>query len=362
MSLITAALRTKKRFKIGLLRQLRESAYLRFSESRLDPWEYYFFQVYLDSYPMEEKKRFAGWRREVNIDRIVNTGPARDLANDKLLFHQFMGEQGAPLPKMRAVFATGNPVCPGAAQLESPDHVVRHLQNPANMPVFVKPVRGTRGRNAWAILGPSGDRRDLVMSGGSRVALRDFVSGLDDGGKGGFMFQELLRTHDAVGRVCGDRLTSVRSIVVVTPDGPEILSAVWRIPTGANATDNFDVGRTRNIVAGIDLETGRARRFVQGDHWRNIDVDAHPDTGVEFGAFELPHWRRITDLCLTYASVFAGLRLQHWDIALTDRGPVILELNVAAGMRTHQIVTRRGIVGERLQQLVSDTSKAETLQ
>jgi hypothetical protein len=36
---------------------------------------------------------------------------------------------------------------------------------------------------------------------------------------------------------------------------------------------------------------------------------------------------------------------------LTDRGPVILEINVEGGLRTHQIVARRGIYGKRLQAL-----------
>ncbi len=51
--LLAEALRIKKQFNIGLLRQLVQLTYLRLSQCRLDPWEYYFFQVYLDRYPMK---------------------------------------------------------------------------------------------------------------------------------------------------------------------------------------------------------------------------------------------------------------------------------------------------------------------
>jgi hypothetical protein len=356
VKLVTQALRTKKQSKIGLLRQLREITAMRFGDGLLDPWEYYFFQVYLDHYSREEKRRFAGWRCELHLDGLLNTGPARKLANDKLLFHLFMTEHGAPLAEIRAVYATGDQPTLGA-KLGSPDAAERFLRDPVNMPVFVKPVRGAQGHDTSAVLGPTGDRRSLVMADGRRVGLRDFVAGLQEG-QGGFIFQELLRSQQAIRRICGDRLTTVRAIVILSPGGPEILSAVWRVPTGSNVTDNFDVGRAQNIAAGIDIETGELRRIIRGAHWHNIPVDHHPDTGLRFEFGALPDWPLIRELCLRYAPEFEDLRLQHWDIALTDRGPVIMELNVAGGLRTHQIVAERGIFGRRIHQLVSARNSA----
>jgi hypothetical protein len=58
-------------------------------------------------------------------------------------------------------------------------------------------------------------------------------------------------------------------------------------------------------------------------------------------------------MCLEYAVLFPSLRLQHWDIALTNRGPVILEINIDGGMRTHQIVQQHGIIDDRLEQLAA---------
>jgi hypothetical protein len=38
-----------------------------------------------------------------------------------------------------------------------------------------------------------------------------------------------------------------------------------------------------------------------------------------------------------------GLRLQHWDIALSVAGPVILEVNVEGSMDLHQLAGARGV-------------------
>ena len=346
--LLAEALHIKKQFNIGLLRQLVQLIYLRLSRCRLDPWEYYFFQVYLDRYPMKEKHRFAGWRREVTVDRLVNPGSARELANDKLLFYTTMNARGAPLPKLAAVYCNQDQNIPGAVPLHDPGEIAKFITDPAHMPLFIKPLRGAHGHNNFAIRGPSSNRRDVTLLSGQRVRVKDLVTTLVQHDQGGWLFQELLRTDHAIGKLCGDRLTSLRFIVIVADYGPEILSAVWKIPTGTNVTDNFDVGRNGNLVAGIDPATGNIRRVVQGVGWKNIPVTRHPDTGAKLDDAQLPGWENAKALCLELAPHIPGLRLQHSDIALTNRGPVLLELNVAGGMRAHQIVEQRGIFGERL--------------
>ena len=83
-ALIAEALRTKRRFGIGLMRQSWQLATLRWSGNRLDAWCYYFYQVFHDRYPMEDKRRFIGWRGELSLDERLNAGPDREVANDKL--------------------------------------------------------------------------------------------------------------------------------------------------------------------------------------------------------------------------------------------------------------------------------------
>jgi hypothetical protein len=353
LPLFAEALRTRNQFGIGLVRQSWQSIALRSGRCRLDFWEYFFFQVYLDRYPLSEKKRFAGWRRELAFDKAANSGPERALANDKLLFHAHMAEHDAPQPKLRAVLCGHDPAVPGAVHLHDANDAEAYLRDPAHLPLFIKPIHGAHGRNAFSVRSTTPDQKNLVLASGTSVGLADFVTGLTTRERGGWLFQERLKTDDRIGLFSGDRLTSLRVIVVFTSEGPELISGVWKIPTGKNVTDNFSVGRSGNLIAGIDMDTGRVLRMVQGVGWKNRVVTHHPDTGADldkagFTDRRLPGWKEAKALCLKYADLFPGLHLQHWDIALTDRGPLILEINVEGGMRTHQIVQQRGIVGPEL--------------
>jgi len=349
--LIAEALHTRREFDIGLWRQLWQIGQLRYGAGQLDPWEYYFFRVFLDRYSPEEKRRFIGWRREIRLDRRANARDARTPANDKLAFHFLLEKNAMPLPKILAVYGLdlyGNsgPEIPGAEKLSAPENVITFLHHAKHYPMFIKPVRGTQGKLTHALFGIENDH--LKLSSSEQIELNRFIAQLDPPHKGGILFQELLQPAAETEAVCGRRLTSVRIIVIVMPTGPEILSAVWRVPTGTNVTDNFSCGLNGNIIAGIELATGRIQRIVRGIGWENIPVDRHPDTGVVFGDLKLPGWREARALCLAAAPLLPGLNLQHWDIALTDRGPVILEVNVEGGMRTHQIVQERGLCGTRL--------------
>jgi len=351
--LISEALRTRRKFGIGLWRQLWQAGQLRYGPCQLDPWEYYFFRVFLDRYSPEEKRRFVGWRREIRLDRLANARNARTPANDKLTFHLLLEKHGLPLPKILAVYGLsvyGNsePEIPGSKMLSTPAGIIAFLRQTDGYPMFIKPVRGTQGKLTDALFGIENNK--LRLSSGQRTELQQFVSALDPAQKGGILLQELLQPAAETEAVCGRRLTSIRIIVIVMSTGPEIFSAVWRVPTGANVTDNFSCGMNGNIIAGIDLATGCIHRTVRGIGWENHPVDRHPDTGVVFGDLKLPGWQEAQALCLAAATLLPGLNLQHWDIALTDRGPVILEVNVEGGMRTHQIVQERGIYDERLKE------------
>jgi hypothetical protein len=347
-TLLGTAVRTRQAFGIGLFRQLAQIIYLRFFHRRLDPWEYYFFQAYLNRYKSEEKIRFAGWRQECKLDQAVNTGPDRDKANNKFLFYDILRAQEAPVPRTTAVYRTRGLKNSDIQQLHDARDAEHYLADPDHFPMFVKPVRGACGFGAFALHAPCPDRRKLELPTGEYVPVADVVARLATASPDGWLLQEMLQPHADLLPVCGRRLTSVRLIVILGDHGAEFVSAVWRVPTGNNVTDNFAVGRTGNIAAGVDLQTGEIQRAVQGAGWENRPCERHPDTGATLRGLKLPAWPYIRELCLRHATLFPDLRLQHWDVALTDRGPVILEVNVEGGLRTHQIVQQRGLYGRRL--------------
>jgi hypothetical protein len=72
------------------------------------------------------------------------------------------------------------------------------------------------------------------------------------------------------------------------------------------------------------------------------EVAEHPDTGATLVGLSVPDWQKAMDLCRYAAAMFPGIRTQSWDVALTDAGPVVLELNFGGDLNLQQLARRRG--------------------
>jgi hypothetical protein len=60
-----------------------------------------------------------------------------------------------------------------------------------------------------------------------------------------------------------------------------------------------------------------------------------------------PNWTTLTGLCLKAARAFPGLRMQAWDVAPTERGPVLVEVNIGGDFNLPQLAHATGLMDER---------------
>ena len=96
----------------------------------------------------------------------------------------------------------------------------------------------------------------------------------------------------------------------------QIVHAGLKIGAGGGNVDNFRSGSTGNILAEIDLTTGVLGR----------PLGAVSDVHALEGAV-VPDWREACDLVRTAALHLLPQRTMGFDIALTPRGPVVVEAN-----------------------------------
>ena len=59
----------------------------------------------------------------------------------------------------------------------------------------------------------------------------------------------------------------------------------------------------------------------------------------------LPDWDRAMAMCLSTATCFPGLRLQHWDVAFCREGQVLMELNTEADLGVPQFFGSNAVHG-----------------
>ena len=147
-------------------------------------------------------------------------------------------------------------------------------------------------------------------------------------------FQERLRPHPDVEAVLGNRIGTLR-VLVVNSDISEIVRIGWKIPAGDNMADNF--WRQGNMLAAVDPMTGVVQRVVDDVYPRLAEVTHHPDSGKPLTGMQLPDWQKMREMVLTASRVWPELPFLGWDIALTDKGPLAVEVEGNGG---HPMMTQ----------------------
>lgn len=349
----------KREMKKGYLSQLLDIVQLRLGPSKLGIEEYYFYRLFDDKILMgKQKEEFAGERKIMEIDNQMNCHEWRAIANDKLLFYSLMGGLSLPYPKVKAVYLhRGYRYLREGLLLTNMEAVKDYLRDKTNYPLFLKPIQATYGRGAMSVLEYNEHEDAIIMGNGHCEHIDAVVENINKNLGNGYIFSELLMPHPDVERICGPRLSSVRIIVLLEQGVPSLFRAVWKIPTGKNITDNFSLGRTGNLVASVNINNGQIERVVTGIGSSLSVRVAHPDTNKELTGLCLPCWHQLKQVCLDGASALAGLRMQHWDIALASSGPIILEVNVEGGWDIHQLSTLRGMYDKDLRQKIAHVLK-----
>jgi hypothetical protein len=337
---IRSAVADSKKSMFGLIADSFRAAR---GPGRLTQREYFYYGLYDDKRLTPEAKRaFVGSKRQNRIiwsccDRSW-TAPA----HDKILFYMIMSGAGFAVPPTLAVYHPMRTL-PGAAALRDRDSLASFLRL-APVPYFGKPVTGMYSDGAIRISGYRADDDTLLTDGGRALKTADVAAAIDEFRDDGYLIQAVLHPHESIGAVCGDRLATVRVILFLTSEGSKIYRTVWKIPGGDSIADNF--WRTGNMLADVDPDSGRVRRIVTGTGAERTELSRHPMSDADLIGLTLPDWIELKALSLSAAHIFPGVRLQAWDVALTDNGPLLMELNIGGDFNLPQLASGTGILDD----------------
>ncbi len=322
---------------------------MRFGSQRLSFQEYIDYRLHeLDDLSAEERRRFLGNGRKFRLNYVCNDSQWFMLG-EKLPMTLFMMATDLPMPKIHAVYDLSGRNLPGSITLSNIEEATAYLRTPQHYPLFAKPSHGAYGWGALALENyqPESDR--ITFLNGQQRKVIEWLESLNPEFAHGILFQELLKPHPEIARVCGPRVSSVRVTSARINGKNTIVSAVWRIPTGSNMVDNFQHGTSGNFLGGVDTTNGRITRVVGNLNGQVEPVNTHPDTREQFDQYTLPDWTQVIEICERAANYLMGMNLHHWDIALTERGPVIIENNEIADLDLHQHANRKGFWSEEIE-------------
>ncbi len=278
------------------------------------PEEYFQFKFYEKNDRgrctfMCDKERFALFRPFYDFDRY-------ERIRNKWLQYQELGQYyGRDL------------VYPDPESADQAAEYDKFLKFLSAHPVFLwKPVRGNCGAGIRRINSADFDKETLF---------RSLIT--EDG-----VMDELIRQEDSVASFHPGSVNTVRLIAIRSPKGKNYYTqSLFRMACGDGIVDNDKYA----LRARIDETSGHVMSRAS-DSFGNKYV-LHPDTKLAIVGFHIPRWDELLSLADEIMERMSDIaRFIGFDMALTPKGWVVVEVNPFPQLVTQQIIMGEGIKQE----------------
>lgn len=193
---------------------------------------------------------------------------------------------------------------------------LRKIFNNANVhKVIIKPIRGHAGRGIY-IVKRKGSKL-LVQSDAGEEDLQIFVL------RGRYIVQAVIEQDKKISEISSSSINTIRVVTILSKSGDVIVvSSSMRFGVGSSYVDNWSSG---GIAVGINHTTGALGKVAYDKYGKKYTH--HPVSGVELLDFRIPKWELILESAKKVQNAFPYYKLLGLDIALSDDGPVLIEVN-----------------------------------
>lgn len=326
----------QKKYGVSLTKQLADFLALRRAGTGLTFEEYIRYGLFKT--PREAFGAYMGENRMRAAFLLANKLTSWDAAEDKLYYAQLVEGANLPTPKLIAV-AHPTRTAAHAENLRNKEDIVDFLRC-APLPLFGKPVVAAHGNKTIKLIAREGD--EVIAADGDRNRIEDLAKDIAEIAQDtGYLFQEVLAPHADIANLTGGRLGTARFMTFTTKEGPALKHCVLRLPAGEHYVDSYQ--RPGNLIASVDIETGVLKSARRGAGVSVEDVDIHPDTNKQISGTRISDFEKAKAIVLEATRIYPALKLQSWDVAFTDRGPVLVEVNPGGNFMILQMANGRGV-------------------
>ena len=153
---------------------------------------------------------------------------------------------------------------------------------------------------------------------------------------GGFVAEELIKQDEQLSRFHSESVNTLRINTVNYGTSVEVKWPCLRIGRGDSVVDNAAAG---GVFGAIDIETGIITSVSDEFHHTFTE---HPDSKIPLVGFHVPRWQEACEMAKSLACLIPDCHFVGWDLALTDKGWVMVEGNHRP-LLIYQIATGQGI-------------------
>jgi len=260
------------------------------------PSEYFEYQLYKNDY-----KNYVPFIDLINGSKINKM--AGDLLVSKYKFKKILVENRIFTPKLIAFY-------------NHKEKKIYHYDKPTTDKIIVKPNNGGGGV-------------------GVKILKYHNYENIVKKMKKDYLVEEYIEQHSFLNKIFDGSVNSIRILTIKKDDDFVILKAILR--TGRKTTKSVDNFSQGGLSINIDIETGILKKgkthFKHGD----IEYEKHPDTDFKFYQKKLPFYNELKKLAISAHKCFPMFNMVGWDIAITEKGPIIIEGNRTPGLFVFQI-------------------------
>ena len=137
------------------------------------------------------------------------------------------------------------------------------------------------------------------------------------------VLEEIVVQDKRMAKVNPHAVNCIRLVTVLNGNDVDLLYGVVKFGTTTDYVDNM--GRGGSVSGPIDVKTGKVLYDLKDMHGRVFSE--HPTSHIKFIGFEIPAFEEAVKLVKKAAKVVPQVRQVGWDVAITEKGPAIIEGN-----------------------------------
>lgn len=250
-----------------------------------------FFRYHCENASCYQISRKVLFAEQDELWMRVNSAESRDILNDKFKAYQHFKDYY----QRDIVFVRDK---------EAIDVFKSFCQ--AHSRFIVKPLAEACGRGI-----------QLIDANEASFRVEDYLSFNPDG----FVAEELIIQDGALSRLHPQSVNTLRINTVNYGSSIEVIWPCLRMGRGESIVDNAGAG---GVFGAIDSSTGLITNVSdEYDHMFTV----HPDTGIPLIGFKIPKWEEACEMAKHLAKLIPDCHFIGWDLALTDKGWVMVEGN-----------------------------------
>lgn len=232
------------------------------------------------------------------------------LFEDKHVCYQLCKAAKFPLPKQYSSIDINT---------DYHEYIKSLLKNAPNEKLIIKPIGGKGGNNI--VIAYKKGTNIIVQDKGNTLSLKRFKL-LERS-----VIQSYISQHELMSQI-SPSINTIRIVTLLDKNNTVILlGAYMRFGINDAYVDNVSSG---GISVGIDIDKGKFKECAYDSKGKLYFF--HPTSRFVFDGTNIPNWSKVIELAKQIQTTFNYYKLIGSDIAITPKGPIVIEINALPDM------------------------------